>query len=243
MIELKEYLMNEDGLQTDVMEFFHMDDMEQFNYGYRNSDFFAWDRCFKKFQQSHFPLQDEDIMVELCFSLIGYLDAWGMYDRKAVLAKNKVTCKEFKKVVNCLLNQKEDLAGVSFDQWEEKKDIIQELYQNLKKMIPSATETLCSKILLGTLACVPAFDVNVEKSFRECRKCPQHEKIYNLYSTISNFTDKVNALVHHCRKINLLDVPIAKRLKNLGQPDMKIADFCFFFYGKHIISENKKVMK
>lgn len=233
MIELKEYLMNEDGLQTDVMEFFHMDDMEQFNYGYRNSDFFAWDRCYKKFQQSHFPLQDEDIMVELCFSLIGYLDAWGMYDRKAVLAKNKVTCKEFKKVVNCLLNQKEDLAGVSFDQWEEKKDIIQELYQNLKKAIPSATETLCSKILLGTLACVPAFDVNVEKGLRN--SC-QHEKF-------SNFTDKVSALIDHCCDIKLFDVPIAKRLKNLGQPDMKIADFCFFFYGKHIISENKKVMK
>ena len=233
MIELKEYLMNEDGLQTDVMEFFHMDDMEQFNYGYCNSDFYAWDRCYKKFQQSSFPLQDEDSMIELCFSLIGYLDAWGMYGRNALLAKNKVTCKEFKKVVNCLLNQKEDLEGIGFHQWEEKKELVQKLYDSLQTNIPSATETLCSKILLGTLACVPAFDVNVEKGLRN--SC-QHEKFLN-------FTDKVCALVHHCRKINLLDVPIARRLKNLGQPDMKIADFCFFFYGKHIISENKKVMK
>src|SRR5688572_2822634 len=125
----------------------------------------SWDNCFKAFSTSK---QTEIQILELAF----YLASWGMYrGSSGLLQKNhlihneavdivflknnqKLKCNPNTEVnrhnINAILEVKNQLANhygsINFTKGADKTKSI------------SPTDTLLSKIMLGTLGCVPAYD-------------------------------------------------------------------------------------
>lgn len=125
----------------------------------------SWDICFQAFSVSK---QTDMLALELAF----YLASWGMYRGSGgLLQKNylihtdavvilfsetnqKLKCNQSNEVtsksINTILEVKKELT-IHYSQQKFKRGVKEE--KNI-----SPTDTLLSKIMLGTLGCVPAYD-------------------------------------------------------------------------------------
>ena len=125
----------------------------------------SWDNCFKAFSTSK---QTEIQILELAF----YLASWGMYrGSSGLLQKNHLIHKGAVDIIFSKTSQKlkcnqttevkrENIAAIL-----EVKNQLAEHYSSIyftkgadKPKPISPTDTLLSKIMLGTLGCVPAYD-------------------------------------------------------------------------------------
>ena len=125
----------------------------------------SWDNCFKAFSASK---QTEIQILELAF----YLASWGMYrGSSGLLQKNHLIHKGavdivFSKTSQKLkCNQTTEVKRENINAILEVKNELTEHYSSIYFTkgadIPkpiSPTDTLLSKIMLGTLGCVPAYD-------------------------------------------------------------------------------------
>lgn len=125
----------------------------------------SWDNCFHAFSISK---QTEIQVLELAF----YLASWGMYRGSGgLLQKNHLIHKGAVDIVFSKTNQKLKISQNNKVSRENVKDILN-LKDELAKHYSSIyftkgadkpkpispTDTLLSKIMLGTLGCVPAYD-------------------------------------------------------------------------------------
>lgn len=125
----------------------------------------SWDQCFKAFDTSG---EKETQVIELAF----YLASWGMYrGSSGLLQKNHLI---HQGALDILLSDTAQQLRCCKDREISKADI--EAILELKSKLPkhyrsitftkgsdkpkpiSPTDTLLSKIMLGTLGCVPAYD-------------------------------------------------------------------------------------
>lgn len=125
----------------------------------------SWDNCFKAFSASQ---QTETQILELAF----YLASWGMYrGSSGLLQKNHLIHKGAVDIIFSKSSQNLKCNQTTEIEREKIKDIIKlknELakhYSSIyftkgeEKSKPiSPTDTLLSKIILGTLGCAPAYD-------------------------------------------------------------------------------------
>jgi len=125
----------------------------------------SWDNCFQAFSASK---QTEIQVLELAF----YLASWGMYRGSGgLLQKNHLIHKGAVNIVFSKANQKlkcNDTSAVKRENIKAiliVKDELAKHYSSIyftkgadKPKPISPTDTLLSKIMLGTLACVPAYD-------------------------------------------------------------------------------------
>ena len=124
----------------------------------------SWDNCFKSFSEKQ---STENHSLQLAF----YLASWGMYRGSSGLLQKNYLIHEG--AVEIIYKGKYDQLRCKKSREVTRKDIllIMELKNELAnyyKQIPfvrginggtiSDTDTLLSKVLLGTTACVPAFD-------------------------------------------------------------------------------------
>ncbi len=113
---------------------------------------------------------DAETIDYLCLQLAFYLASWGMYRGSSfILQKNY---KVHTKVVNEILSKKyERLWAVSARELlqDDVLDLLFKVSQNIRTIYATpncskegetnhATDTLITKILLGTFGCVPAYD-------------------------------------------------------------------------------------
>lgn len=125
----------------------------------------SWDICHKSFNVSK---QTDNHILQLAF----YLASWGMYRGSGgLLQKNHLI---HSKTVDIIFNKKHQKLKCHVNNDVSKENIVEIItlknelanhYKNIfftkgidpRKSI-SPTDTLLSKIMLGTLACVPAYD-------------------------------------------------------------------------------------
>jgi hypothetical protein len=119
----------------------------------RSSDH-QWGHCFKYFSGKP---NDHDLG---CLHLGFYLASWGMY-------RGSARIRDFDHLIHepivkeVLLPKYDPLRGASFEGISEHLPLIWELRKKIEKSYPDSitvTETLLTKILMGTLGCVPAYD-------------------------------------------------------------------------------------
>ena len=126
------------------------------------SGWFAWDYCYSAFQSARENKGTGGYDSEtLCLHLTAYLASWGMYRGSSFLKNYNYLVHE--NVIDIVLcDRYRCLEGIALDGYDddEKMGLLQELYEKIaekaynKGDIP--TDTLVSKILLGTMACIPA---------------------------------------------------------------------------------------
>jgi len=125
-----------------------------------NGRYKSWEHCYNIFNNN-----DEISKNILCLHLAFYLSSWGMYRGSSFLLQKDYLV--HKPIVEILLNKKYDvLRGINAQDLKEDDNL--ELVFELKRKIIDAysiqenchkpTDTLITKILLGTLGCVPAYD-------------------------------------------------------------------------------------
>lgn len=131
--------------------------------------YLSWRHCYNAFSANR-NSSDESTMDYLALHLAFYLASWGMYRGSSFLLQ-----KDYKvhiPVVKIIMEKRYDpLMGISAEELiknenltllEEVSDRIRKAYADerpsFEGMINNATDTLVTKILLGTLGCVPAYD-------------------------------------------------------------------------------------
>jgi len=220
------------------------------NSSYDKSVWTAWDKCYEAFSVE----KDND---KLCLHLTAYLAHWGMY-RGSSFFKNH-NYKIHEKVVEILLNyRKSDLVGVQLNKLNDDKiKRISNIYGEVEKAYDvntdddvnkdenknKPTDTLVTKILLGTMACIPAYDSFFKRALSEFKKSDKEVELGINLSVKSETREKaIKQLKDFCSYRNILEnenmIKITRRLKRKGFKEMRILDLYFFTYGRYLYSRD-----
>lgn len=195
-----------------------------------NHRYKSWDNCYQAFIA---PGQSEFQSLELAF----YLASWGMYrGSSGLLQKNHLIHKGAVDILFSKENQK-----LKCDQNHEiSRDTIEEIlalknklftyYSNIKftkgavepKPI-SPTDTLLSKIMLGTLGCIPAYDRYFIDGLKEMKMSHKDFTALSL-AELFVFIDKNIIEIENAQKL-------IKEQTNNHYPKMKILDMYFWQIG------------
>ncbi len=202
---------------------FHRQLEEDPNHRYK-----SWEHCF-----TYFAEKDID-EKQACLHLSFYLASWGMYRGSSFLLwKDYLIHQE---IVRRLIT-KRHLRSIDFtreqnseiDEIFELSSWIKKWYQhnithvNGDKKAVSATDTLVTKILLGTLGCIPAYDRYFIDGLRE--KGISHSKLSK-----NNFLAVVGFYKDNKDSFDYVQKAIEDRNK-IYYPTMKLVDMYFWQIG------------
>lgn len=199
-----------------------------------NARYRSWEHCYSNFYNARGKAKvDVDYLsLQLAF----YLASWGMYRGSSFLLQ-----KDYKihiPVIEELLREKYDpLMGIKCSNFkkesnqkllEEINDFISGYYESVRKSVKpqeiknDVSYTLITKILMGTLGCVPAYDRYFIAGVKN-RKVATG--IYNIKSVLQlvDFYEKNEDRLDQVRQ-NMT-------VFNLPYPQMKIIDMGFWQIG------------
>lgn len=156
-------------IKDKIMKFYSL--IEDYKEGAPDTRYKSWEWCHQFFLNNRLNPneQNKDIMA---LHLAFYLASWGMYRGSSYLLQRDY--KAHKKAVDIILDPKyenlwnyvptdnsiEEAAGMIFGNTEDKGVYwrIKESYKNYEGNEDDASDTLVTKILMGTFGCIPAFD-------------------------------------------------------------------------------------
>ncbi|MCF6276651.1 MAG: hypothetical protein L3J07_02255 [Candidatus Magasanikbacteria bacterium] len=194
-----------------------------------NHRYKSWEHCYL-----YFIKNEKDIDVDIaCLHLSFYLASWGMYRGSSPLLWKDYLI--HKPVVEKILKNYKYLQKFNYEKkehinsfFELKKDI-KECYEKEIIVVKNkdnkyiASDTLITKILLGTLGCVPAYDKYFKDGLKE-------EEIKPL-----SFTKKsINEIIKFYKENKVEFDKAQKSIKNIGKinyPIMKLIDMYFWQIG------------
>jgi hypothetical protein len=174
-----------------------------------------WEHCFRFFAQA--PVDVELASLHLAF----YLASWGMYRGSA-----KVRDFDYlihKPIVKEVLRSKYDpIRNASLDALTEHLDnLLWPLAERIRGLYPrpiTVTDTLVTKILLGTLGCSPAYDTNFVAGI-------------GTDGIARTFSKKgFRSLLSHCTEHSEGFLKAQKQIRRY--PMMRLVDMYYFAVGK-----------
>lgn len=192
--------------------------------------YMSWRHCYKVFSGNRNSM-DEQTIDYLALHLAFYLASWGMYRGSSFLLQ-----KDYKvhiPVVQIIQEKKyNSLLGISAEDLckENNLALVEEIAARIRncyfKEKPSfdgaannATDTLVTKILLGTLGCVPAYDSYYKQSVKKYRVSGgifNRNSVYCIAKFYHSNLEKFEELRH---KLSECDIEY---------PPMKLMDMCFW---------------
>lgn len=207
----------------------------------KNARFRSWEHCYKSFHDARNKVSvDYDY---LCLQLGFYLASWGMYRGSSFLLKKDYKVHE--PVIKELLDSKYNcLFGLECKVLREKevqnrlKELVAfmvDYYDNIRMSVKKnevkkkPSPTLITKILMGTLGCVPAYDRFFTESAKELKITIGLYDINSLVKSLLKleiFYDDINnydRLEKARKKFNVSE--------NLEYPQMKLLDMAFWEIG------------
>jgi hypothetical protein len=207
-----------------------------------NHRFTSWENCYKAFQ----TINNIDF---LSLHLAFYLASWGMYrGSSGLLQKNhKIHVKAVEIILKYRSLQCNPMFEISTLEFDDLCKLIEELidyygsikfWRNNKNDNVSPTITLITKIIMGTLGCLPAFDryfldgINFKK--QSASKISQTN-----FEFLLEFINKTKS-----EEITNIQKAINSK-RDMYYPKMKIVDMYFWQtgYAKRITEKDKKASK
>jgi len=197
----------------------------------------SWEHCYLFFQNCHLS-NGEALLDEATLHLAFYLSSWGMYRGSSQLLQKDY--RVHTSIVNELFDDKYD-ALWSLD-WERliaiKENEINLLFQLARSIASiynrlqiSPTDTLVTKVLLGTMGCIPAYDTLFMHGVRYWN---QHLSENNKPKFPAKFgRNSFLGLVKFCSsfKKELLEAQKYIQKQGISYPIMKLADMYFWSLG------------
>ena len=201
----------------------------------------SWEHCFKVFQKE---TNTDTLALHLAF----YLASWGMYrgssgllqkDYKVHIPAVEIILHSKYNTIRCF-NNETDISSKDIPLVLELKEELLEYYKSIKFIRQgkcfsvTPTDTLLTKIMLGTTGSIPAYDrfFNLGLSkYKICKKFNE-ESLYQMFEFIEQDNNR--------ESINQLQKEITN--KNLYYPTMKLLDMFFWSVG-YVIDIQKKNKK
>lgn len=193
----------------------------------KNHRYKSWEHCYRHFGS----ISNRDTS---CLHLAFYLASWGMYRGSSFLLQKDYQF--FEPVVNHLLGY-QFLRGISIEAatrtLEDTGKKIIKLKNELQRIITHqagdkrigpVSEILISKIMLGTLGCVPAYDRFVRAGLKA-------EGLRHLSFTEKSFKELISFGAD--KKDEIREIKRVTHKNGLEYPDMKILDMYFWQLGKN----------
>lgn len=198
----------------------------------------SWCWCYAKFREAFKKRKVTDKEKDaLALNLGFYLASWGMYRGSSFVLQHDY--KFLTPIVEILMNRKKHwspLLGVSLSAFRtpgnSEGELLDELYEAIKTEFQNLTgraetdrmsTTLITKILLGTLGCVPALDRFFEDTRKkECPRCST--------SVMSEMMRTLADYWHDNQLSNVLapDPELDGIVVGLQYPEAKILDMVFW---------------
>ena len=213
----------------------------------------SYDFCYGYFQAQRHHLAEN--MELSCLHLWAYLASWGMLRGSSLLLK-ECSMKVLSGVVEYLDSLHEEMWHLDVQDYKSArvKHKISEIFIKLQERIKdieldnskkhvSATTTLITKIMLGTLGCIPAFDQNFVVAFKkEFEKTNNFRKVdKNTLKCIYEFYQSNHDLFHPAF------YPVigfnGKPIMNLHYTYAKLIDMYGFNKGSQILKEKSNNSK
>ena len=198
-----------------------------------NHRFLSWEHCHEAFKL-HRQQQNNETIDYLCLHLAWYLASWGMLRNSFLMQKDyKIHAPIVKLIYDEQWSQLWDIEPEQMATEFYAKEIIRlcdaitTAYEDANAGTP--TETLLTKILLGTIGCVPAYDTNFKKAVSSTGVATQNltaKSITMLGKLYVDNKQKFEALRQHCSG-------------RVNYPAAKILDMCFFEYGVRLGVEDE----
>ncbi len=203
---------------------------------HKNHRYMSWEHCFNAFQSSKHSNDVDYLSLQLAF----YLASWGMYrGSSGLLWKDyKIhagAVQIIKKYDSIHCEVEKEINETQIDTIIKAKDELKEYYSKVqfvkptkdgdKKSTISPSDTLISKILLGTLGCVPAYDRLLRAGFDEMTsikigKSLNPKSLSALFKFTSNNQDAFKTLGEKINK------------DGVHYPLMKLVDMYFWETGR-----------
>lgn len=187
--------------------------------------YLSWEYCHEAFRLNRRPQIDATIDY-LCLHLAWYLASWGMLRNSFLMQKDyKIHADVVRLIYQPEWDDLWDLSPEKLSQ-EYYADRITKLSESITEAYVASgagipTETLLTKILLGTVGCVPAYDRYFKKALADTGAAPQvfsAKSIRTLGNLYLDYEDEFEKLRKHCGS-------------RIEYPAAKILDMCFFEYG------------
>ena len=145
------------GIKENILLFYKEIESDQYH-RYR-----SWEHCYSFFQRLHSPKCDETIDTAT-LHLAFYLASWGMYRGSSELLQKDY--KVHTRIVLEFLDERySKLRQIDFDTVNHKAPEISLVIQLVKRLgriyaelQVSPTDTLVTKVILGSFGCIPAYD-------------------------------------------------------------------------------------
>ena len=199
-----------------------------------NARYRSWEHCYSNFY--HARGRKEVDVDYLSLQLAFYLASWGMYRGSSFLLQ-----KDYKihiPVIVELLNEKYDpLMGIKCSEFkkesnqkllEQINDFISKYYDTVRKNVKSqeikndVSDTLITKILMGTLGCVPAYDRYFIAGIKNRKVATGNYNIKSLLQLVDFYEKNAVRFNQVQQKMTVFDLPY---------PQMKIIDMGFWQIG------------
>ena len=216
----------------------------------RNEDKYAryrsWEHCNNVFNEKHGKLIElrkkgsdltDDEYDYLALHLSFYLASWGMYRGSSMLILTDY--KVHIPIVEEIMKEKYDnLWNITYENLNNEKENIRdlvvkiqnELYRDRTKYVKenynkagNVSDTLVTKILLGTLACIPAYDTYFTNVVGKYDIAPKTPNVKSIEALAKFYEDNEEILNNKLKKFEKED--------KTTYPQMKLLDMIFFQYG------------
>lgn len=209
--------------------------------------FLSWQHCYKVFANARKKDEKTDVDTNfLSLHLAFYLASWGMYRGSSFLLQKDYTV--HKPIVQEILKPEYDvLLGLSCKNLLENtstQNSLRKLYKELGKLYGEIREdvnrnkdimqlvsyTLITKVLLGTLGCVPAYDRFFKKAVKKNKVTTAKYSIDSILK-LAKFYEDNSTKFNEAQKTLIFD--------DIEYPQMKFLDMAFWQMGFDLDSEMK----
>ncbi len=206
-----------------------------------NGRYLSWEHCYSNFIKAR--IQEKPDIDYLCLQLAFYLASWGMYRGSSFLLQKDY--KVHTKVVKEILKKKYDsLAGIDCKDYykESNQKLLMDLYSKIVEIYKpyrqdikeddkeTVSSTLITKILMGTLGCVPAYDRYFISGIKNRKVTTGNFNIQSILKLVDFYVENMDSFE-----------PVRKKMKvnGLPYPQMKMLDMGFWQLGYDLDPKNK----
>lgn len=217
----------------------------------RSDRYKSWEYCYKYFCNNKDKIKenDENFLDLASLHLAFYLASWGMYRGSSFLLQTDYTVhKEAIKILkdayvltdNKISNWNIDiLFGTKDGVVNRLKEYYKDIKNQFKDKINDITDTLLTKILMGTLGITPAYDRFFIKGVQLYNEVSEEDNISTLFKK-ENFKSLIKFAQKHEEELNNLDIRLIID-ESIPYPLMKKIDMFFWNIGKPwVIQEGDK---
>lgn len=214
-----------------------------------NGRYLSWEHCYSAFYTARKDSQRD--IDKLSLHLAFYLASWGMYRGSSFLLQQDY--KIHNKAIGILLDEKYDsLVGINCKDYNilENQDKLTKLSNKIKahynpirseikntKLNTGVTDTLLTKILMGTMGCVPAYDKYFIAGLKRgvddgavAIRTYNNKSIQQLVAFYSKYNEQLESLREKMTISNAA----------YEYPQMKLLDMLFWQIGFNSINKGKK---